>query len=182
MSDSPPVAPDAILPAGQSAENAGPAETSLGTRVVAELDGSGLGVPGRQSSGVGDSPARNSLATKRAARIAQADAKVRRRAQRVEEANGLAPYIDDTGKPLEGVEVDPATGRPKGWSAVTHQIAKDSRRPIKVQPGYISQQLRVAESYRKAEADKPQAPTINAEVVNMQINTYAYPVRTVDEE
>lgn len=169
MSDpSPPVLPDAIL---------GPASAPEG-----ESGGVALLPPGREAKDTGAITPQSSKKSRDTALIAQRDAKVRARAQRVELANGLAPYIDDTGKPLEGVEVDPKTGRPKGWTAVQHQIAKDSRRPIKVQPGYIAQQLRVAESYRKAESEVEKAPTINAELVQVHVSVENYPRRRLSDD
>ena len=115
--------------------------------------------------------------------IAKVDKVVYKRSANVTKAIPLAGYLTDDNKPIEGVELDPATGRPKGWSARDYNVAKDARRPIKTQPGYIAQSLRIQESYHRKDSDKKEAPVLNAEIVQVTVNNqYNYPVRVVEED
>lgn len=117
------------------------------------------------------------LANARMDLIKRVDERLRKKTARLVEHIVEAARIDDDGVPVDGTPVDPATGRPEGWTGVKYQVAKDARRPLKLQPGYLPFAVRIHETYTKADAAQPIAPELGADVkIYMQQNTYNYPV------
>lgn len=114
------------------------------------------------------------MRARRLERIARADERIRRRATSILEAALRAPELADL------PEVAPGTV-PAGWTKKELRIAADATNSMKAAPAYLGMAQRIHESYRKAENDKPAAPTINAEVVQVQVNTYNYPRRRLTE-
>lgn len=197
-----PVVPDAIL---------GSEALPGGSEAVQLPSGAQSPQTGQSGGGVGDSPVRGTLvqrggaeearqahnleaagsnpapvtASKALARdlavVQKVDNKIRSRSERITAANGLAAYLDDNGNPI--IPVDPQTGLPKGWTKVMLNIARDSKKTLKQQPGYISQQIRILESYNKADAGRPPAPTINADLIQINVlQVNQLPVRKVRED
>jgi hypothetical protein len=98
------------------------------------------------------------------------------------ESASRAAYIDDDGVPVDGTPVD-ARGVPDGWSGVQYNVARDARRPLKQQPGYLAMMVRVLDSYRRAEGAEKAAPELAADIrVYLQQNVYNYPVRDVSDK
>jgi len=119
-----------------------------------------------------------SLRAKHQVLIAKADDRIRRRATSIVDSALRAPDLADL---PEGA----ASGReaPKGWTKRALRIAADATNSMKSAPAYLAMAQRVVESYKKAEADKPTAPTLNAEIVQVTVNNqYNYPVRVLDED
>lgn len=112
--------------------------------------------------------------------IRRVDERLRRQAARVMEAAGDACRLNDDGTPVEG-KTEP-DGRPKGWSARRYRVAQDARKPLKQAPAYLGIMAKVHDSYRKAEAERTEAPPLAAAVVYLQQNTVInYPVVDVTE-
>lgn len=123
------------------------------------------------------------LEAQRTAIIRRVDERLRRKSTRIMEAVADGANIDDEGKPVDpATVVDPVTGKPLGWSHARYRIARDARKPLKYQPGYLPLMARVHESYRKAERDVDPAPALGP-AVNVFVNslTYNYPVRDVSD-
>lgn len=119
-------------------------------------------------------PKPTSREEKRLAWLARQDAIVRREALKVVRGIPDGALIDDHGPPDEnGVPTDPV--RPAGWDDVRFRVARDARKPLRSQPGYISQCQRIAESYQKAERDKPAAPQLNVSVAHVTVHNHAPP-------
>lgn len=193
MADTP-VSPDAILGPGTG----GP--TLLGG---ASAESVGITTTG----GVGDSPARailgrdgdrgvlqplaesvsplavpklagavSGLLAKRQAITAQKDDRIRRKATDIVLSALRAPDLAD-------LPPDAHANPPKGWTKKALRIAADATNSMKAAPAYLGMAQRIVESYKKAENDRPQAPQLNAEIVQVQVNnTYNYPVRVVEED
>lgn len=114
-------------------------------------------------------PVVGGLRAKRLERIARADERIRSRATAIVEAAMMAGAID------------PAGQKPEFMTDKQWRIARANWSNMKARPGFIDQAQRIWESYKKAENDRPAAPTINAEVVQVQVNTYNYPRRRLTE-
>jgi hypothetical protein len=101
---------------------------------------------------------------------------------RIVESASRAALIDDDGVPVDGTAVD-SRGVPDGWTGVAYNVAKDARRPLKQQPGYLAMMTRVLDSYRRAEVGEKAAPELAADIrVYLQQNVYQYPVRDVSDK
>ena len=122
------------------------------------------------------------LAEKRLEVVRRADERVQRGAARIVGYAVDAARLDDEGLPVDGSEID-ARGKPVGWSGVRYNVAKDARKPLKQQPGYLAMMSRVHESYKKAEAGRGPAPELGAEIVVyvQQNTTYNYVTRDVSD-
>lgn len=143
------------------------------------LEGSTSGVATLEDAGVGPSPSRavTSLQAKRLASLARVDDRIRRRATSIVDSALRAPELADL---PEGAITGPEA--PKGWTKKQLRIAADATNSMKSAPAYLAMAQRVVESYKKAEADRPAAPTINAEVVQVHVSVANYPRRRLSEE
>lgn len=119
------------------------------------------------------------MRARRLERIARADERIRRRATSILEAALRAPDVAELGEIPK--KPDGTWDPPPGWTKKALRIAMDATNSMKAAPAYLGMAQRIHESYRKAENDKPAAPTINAEVVQVQVNTYNYPRRRLTE-
>jgi hypothetical protein len=119
-----------------------------------------------------------SLQAKRAASLARVDDRIRRRATSIVDSALRAPELAELPEEQRKVDAPP----PKGWTAKSRRIALDANNSMKSAPAYLAMAQRVVESYKKAEADRPQAPTINAEVVQVHVSVANYPRRRLSEE
>lgn len=98
--------------------------------------------------------------------VKRADDRLKRKTAEIMSYQADAADLDDNGMPVdpEAVLVD---GRPKGWSPRRYNVARDSRKPEREQPGYLARATRVFESYRRGvEVEKP-APKL---LVAVQVN------------
>lgn len=119
------------------------------------------------------------IAAQRMALIKRVDDRLRRKATNIVAAIPDAARLDDGGTPIDGTPVDDA-GRPKGWTGVRHQVAKDARRPLKTRPGYLSDMVRVYESFAKQDALRQVPGELGADIkVYVHNATFNYPVRDV---
>lgn len=178
---SPPLAPDAILGPDVTVDSGIPGPIAAaaicpGARGTG-TGGSGgpLAVPGASLGGHGTGAQTvRGVRAKRLERIARADERIRARATSILEAALRAPELAD-------LPETPPGAIPDGWTKKTLRIAADATNSMKAAPAYLGMAQRIHESYRKAESDKPAAPTINAEVVQVQVNQFNYPRRRLTE-
>jgi len=118
------------------------------------------------------------LRAKHQALIAKADEKIRRKATSIVVAALSAPELAEL-----DLEAHRAAGTlPPGWTKKKLRIASDATNSMKSAPAYLGMAQRVVESYKKAEADRPAAPTINAEVVQVHVSVANYPRRRLSED
>lgn len=131
------------------------------------------------AGGVGDSPARalNKAKAKDEKFLAKLDGRIRKRATAILDAALRAPELSEL---PEGAAA--AQEPPEGWTKRQLRIAADATNSMKAAPAYLSIAQRVAESYRKSESEKPQAPQINAEVVQVHVSVANYPRRRLNDE
>jgi hypothetical protein len=115
-------------------------------------------------------PGGTSLQAKRLASLARVDEKIRTRNAAIVADAALGPAYD------------PAGPKPEGMSERKWRVIKASWANMKAAPTWLTQAYRVTESYKKAEADRPAAPTINAEVVQVHVSVANYPRRRLSEE
>ena len=159
--------------ASRAADGAGPGQG------VARGEGGSLQMQGTPSAkSLTQHPVTPRLIDQHLAVIRKVDERIRRNAQKVVDKAMLAARLDDDGLPVDGSEVD-AKGKPKGWSGVAYNVARDARKPLKQQPGYLAMAGRILDTYKKAEANEKPAPELNAGVVYIQQNVYNYPTRDV---
>lgn len=99
--------------------------------------------------------------------VQRADERLKRKTAEIMSFQADAADLTDAGlyiDPRVDLEND---GRPKGWSPRRWNVARDSRKPEREQPGYLARATRVFESYRRGvETEKP-APILN---VAVQVN------------
>jgi hypothetical protein len=125
---------------------------------------------------------RQSLADKHLERARAIDERLKSKAIRIVESAAKAAYLDDDGLPVDGTKLS-AKGVPEGWSPVAYNVAKDARKPLKQQPGYLSMMQRVLDSYKRAEAEHRPAPELGADIrVYLTQNVFQYPTRDVTDE
>lgn len=158
--------PDGIL--GPEADSS--AESANTSNALDAVGGAG---------GVGDSPALTKQ-SKSAALIARVDNRIRKRATAILDGALRAPELAEMGEIPKNP--DGSWNPPPGWTKKQLRIASDAMRPMKAAPAYLGMAARVVESYRKSEAEKPQAPTINAEVVQVHVSVANYPRRRLSED
>lgn len=80
---------------------------------------------------------------------------------------------------MDGTPLD-ERGVPQGMTAVAYNVAKDARKPLKQQPGYLAMMQRVLESYKRAEAGQQPAPELGADIrVYLTQNVFNYPTKDV---
>jgi hypothetical protein len=135
---------------------------------IAVAGEAGTGEPSSLKAAGEASP--TSLQAKRAASLARVDDRIRTRNANIVADASLGPAFD------------PAGPKPEGMSERRWRIIKASWANMKAAPTWLTQAYRVTESYKKAEADRPQAPTINAEVVQVHVSVANYPRRRLSEE
>jgi hypothetical protein len=129
-----------------------------------------LSVPTALATSDRDRPGGGSLQAKRLASLARVDDRIRTRNARIVADAALGPNFD------------PAGPKPEGMSERKWRVIKASWANMKAAPTWLTQAYRVTESYKKAEADRPAAPTINAEVVQVHVSVANYPRRRLSEE
>jgi hypothetical protein len=166
---------------GRSVEDAG--------RVDNHLYGPGdqPGALSRFGAGQADSLQRRpdpgtGLRAKHQALIAKADEKIRRKATDIVVAALSAPELAEIPPEAVAAALQAGTSTVPGWTKKKLRIALDASNSMKSAPAYLAMAQRVVESYKKAEADKPAAPTINAEVVQVHVSVANYPRRRLSEE
>lgn len=155
---------------------------------AAPTAGGEVGV-GREGAGVCPVPGElarrepTGLRAKHAALIAKADDRIRRKATSIVDAALSAPELAEL-DPTAVAAALQAGGPPlPGWSKKKLRTALDATNSMKSAPAYLAMSQRVVESYKKAESDRPTAPQLNAEIVQVTINQQVnYPVRVLDEE
>ncbi len=100
--------------------------------------------------------------------VQRADERLKLKTAEVMSYQADAADLDDNGVPVDPeLARSMVDGRPKGWSPRRYNVARDSRKPEREQPGYLARATRVFESYRRGvEAEKP-APVLN---VAVQVN------------
>jgi hypothetical protein len=125
---------------------------------------------GRVAGDLAPSGPAQSLQAKRLAALARVDDRIRTRNARIVADAALGPNFD------------PAGPKPEGMSERKWRVIKASWANMKAAPTWLTQAYRVTESYKKAEADRPAAPTINAEVVQVHVSVANYPRRRLSEE
>jgi len=115
--------------------------------------------------------------------IRRADERAQRQATKIVGYAADGARLDDTGTPVDGTPMG-ENGRPEGWSGIRYNVARDARRPLKQQPGYLAMMCRAYESHKKAEAGRMTAPALGAEIVVyvQQNNIYNYPTKDVDHD
>ena len=113
--------------------------------------------------------------------IERIDRKVHKAASKILSAALRAPDLAEI--PLAQLEVYSAGGPPpEGWTKRDLKIARDADSPMKAAPAYLGMAQRTVESYKKSQADRPEAPTINAEVVQVHVSVANYPRRRLSED
>jgi hypothetical protein len=95
--------------------------------------------------------------------VKRADERLRRKTMSIMDHQAAAAELDDDGMPVDP-RVKLVDGRPAGWSPRKYNIAKDSRRPEREQPGYLARATRVFESYRRGAGEDKPAPIMIAQV------------------
>jgi hypothetical protein len=123
-----------------------------------------------------------SLQAKRAAALARVDDRIRRRATSIVDSALRAPDLAGLPEAALKGNLVPGEPAPPGWTKKQLRVALDATNSMKSAPAYLAMAQRVVESYKKAEADRPQAPTINAEVVQVHVSVANYPRRRLSEE
>lgn len=104
--------------------------------------------------------------------IQRADDRLRKRNAAIMEHQAAACDLDDSGVHIS-LPMDPVTGRPQGWSPRKHNVAKDSRRPEREQPGYLARATRVYESYQRQKAEKEAPPPLSVSLVTIFVGAQA---------
>ncbi len=100
--------------------------------------------------------------------VQRADERLKRKTAEMMSYQADAADLDDSGMPVDpGVEL--VDGRPKGWSPRRYNVAKDSRRPEREQPGYLARATRVFESYRRGAEPERHDPKLNVVAVTVNI-------------
>lgn len=105
---------------------------------------------------------------KHAAYLRRVDDRIRTRATRIVAESLLAADIDDD------------AAKPEGWSDREYRVARDARKPMKQEPGYLQRATRILESYKRAESEVPAVPLLNADVKIYVRQECTYNYRVVD--
>jgi len=99
--------------------------------------------------------------------VQRADERLKRKTAEIMSYQADAADLTDAGTPVDPNTATELDGRPIGWSPRRYNVARDSRKPEREQPGYLARATRVFESYRRGiETEKP-APVLN---VAVQVN------------
>lgn len=189
--------PDGMLGPGDAAGNGTAESTSRGYAVPGTLiaespDGGGVGdspVRGTLVSGVeaegkdvsggygglvahaGPSAPASKLTTEGLKRVAKADSRVRRRVEHI-----VATH-------LQGYRYDISKDKPEGVSDADWRIIRASYSNMKASPAWLTNAVKMWDTLKKADADRPQAPTINAQFVQVNVvQSNDMPVRRIKGE
>ncbi len=122
--------------------------------------------PGLRESRAVAEPKALTRAERSLAVVQRADEHLRRKTAETMSYQADAADLDDNGAPVDP-KVVMVEGRPAGWSPRRYNVAKDSRRPEREQPGYLARATRVFESYKRKEEVSNAPPLMN---VAVQIN------------
>jgi len=106
--------------------------------------------------------------------VQRADERLKRKTAEIMSFQADAADIDDNGLPVDP-KAELEDGRPKGWSPRRYNVARDSRKPEREQPGYLARATRVFESYRRGIEPEAKAPVLN---VAVQVNVTNETART----
>lgn len=124
-----------------------------------------------EAAGSNPAPVTSKALSRDLAVVQKVDNKLRRRAEAIVSDTLLGPSFDPTGE------------KPVGMSARRWRVIKASWANLKAQPGWLATALRVHESYAKQDAGRPPAPTINADLIQINVlQVNQLPVRKVRED
>lgn len=107
--------------------------------------------------------------------ISRVDSRIETRATSILNNYLAAADLDDPS------EERPFVPKPEGWSERKFRIAKDGRKPLKQQPGYLAAAQRVKEAFTRARGERVEAPRLNIEVQVSVRQEFSYPVIDVTE-
>jgi len=118
-------------------------------------------------------PSPTSAAARHQSLIVRVDSRLERRSRQIMEHAMAAMDLDDEGKPVDPALKLDAQGKPEGWSWRKYQVARDSRRPMKTEPGYLARAGRVFDAFQRAKASQPPAPQLNVAAIHVHITNPA---------